>query len=73
MRAFLAILRRDMAVALAQGAATLLSVAFFVVTITLFPLGVGPDPATLARISSGVLWVAALLSVLLSLDRLFQA
>lgn len=73
MRPFLAILRRDLAVALAQGSATLLSVAFFVVTITLFPLGVGPETATLARISSGVLWVAALLSVLLSLDRLFQA
>ena len=47
--------------------------AFFSIAVTLFPLGIGPDPATLAKIAAGVLWIAALLSVMLSLDRLFAA
>jgi heme exporter protein B len=46
---------------------------FFVLAVTLFPLGVGPEPQVLARIAGGVLWAAALLASMLSLDRLFQA
>ncbi len=51
----------------------MLAVAFFVLAVTLFPFAVGPDPEVLARIGGGVIWVAALLATLLSLDRLFQA
>mgnify|MGYP001551343565 CR=1 FL=1 len=73
MKSFAAILRRDLHLALRQGSTVTLTVMFFVVTVTLFPLGVGPELAILSRISAGVVWVAALLSALLSLDRLFQA
>ena len=73
MSAFAAVLRRDLRLAFRQGSAVTLTVMFFVLTVTLFPLGVGPEPAVLARIGAGVLWVAALLSAMLSLDRLFQA
>lgn len=73
MNAFTAVLMRDLTLAFRQGSAVTLSVMFFVLTVTLFPLGVGPEPAILARIGAGVLWVAALLSAMLSLDRLFQA
>lgn len=73
MNTFLAIVRRDLRLAVRQGGATLLVVVFFLLTVSLFPLGVGPEPEVLARIAAGVLWVAALLSALLSLDRMFQA
>lgn len=73
MRAFRAIVGRDLRLAIRQGGATLMAVAFFLLTVTLFPLGVGPEPGILARIAPGVLWVAALLATLLSLDRMFQA
>ena len=46
---------------------------FFIVVVTLFPLGVGPSPQTLSTIAPGVLWVSALLAVLLSLGALFEA
>lgn len=73
LAAFLAVVRRDLLLARRQGGASLLVIAFFVMVIMLFPLGIGPEPEMLSRIASGVIWVAALLSVLLSLDRLFQA
>jgi len=46
---------------------------FFVIVVTLFPLGIGPGPNTLALIAPGVLWISALLAVLLSFDALFAA
>jgi len=46
---------------------------FFVIVVSLFPLGVGPEIQTLRLIAPGVLWVAALLASMLSLDRLFSA
>ncbi len=73
MDGLLAIVGRDLLIARRQGGATLLVVAFFVITVTLFPLGVGPDGEVLARIASGVVWVAALLATLIALDRMFQA
>jgi heme exporter protein B len=73
MRSFLVVMRRDVALALRQGGAGTMAVTFFVMAVTLFPFGVGPDIEILRRISSGVIWVAALLACLLSLDRLFQA
>jgi len=73
MSALAAIIARDLRIAARQGSATLLVVVFFVLTVTLFPLGVGPEPGILARIAAGVVWVAALLASLIALDRLFQA
>jgi heme exporter protein B len=73
MSVFLAIIRRDFRLAMRQGGATLLAVVFFFLTVSLFPFGVGPDLGILARIAAGVVWVAALLAALLSLDRLYQA
>jgi heme exporter protein B len=68
-----AVVARDVNLGLRQGGGALMAVAFFVIAATLFPLGIGPDPALLALIGAGVLWVAALLAAMLSLDRLFQA
>lgn len=45
---------------------------FFVIVVTLFPLGIGSDPALLKRIAPGIIWVAALLAALLSFERLFK-
>ncbi|MGD1925267.1 MAG: heme exporter protein CcmB [Paracoccaceae bacterium] len=73
MSAVLALLRRDVALALRLGGGGGIGLAFFVLTVVLVPLGVGPETGTLARIAAGVLWIAALLAALLSLDRLFQA
>lgn len=73
MRVFWAVLRRDLELAWAQGGGAGFTVIFFVITVTLFPFGVGPEPGVLARIAPGILWVAALLAAMLSLDRLFAA
>jgi heme exporter protein B len=66
-------LRRDLALAARHAGDLAQIVAFFVLAVMLFPFGVGPEPNLLARIASGVLWVAALLAATLSFDRLFQA
>ncbi|WP_373083730.1 heme exporter protein CcmB, partial [Sneathiella sp.] len=73
MNAFLDLIRRDLVLAVRQGSAVVLSLCFFTIVIVLFPLGVGPELAILGRIAPGVLWVAALLACLLTLDRMFQA
>ncbi|MDA0707594.1 MAG: heme exporter protein CcmB [Proteobacteria bacterium] len=70
---FLAICKRDIHISWSQGNNSSMVVAFFIIVVTLFPLGVGPEQNMLSRISVGVIWVAALLSCLLSLDRIFQA
>ena len=67
------ILRRDLRLALRQTADNGMAVGFFVLTVILFPLGVGPEPAVLARVAPGILWVTALLASMLSLERLFAA
>ena len=72
MRRALDILRRDLRLALRQGVDSLMAVVFFVLAVVLFPLGVGPEANILARIAAGVIWVAALLASMLSLERLFQ-
>lgn len=72
MSSFSVLVGRDLRLALRQIADVTLALAFFLIAAALFPLGVGPEPETLARIAPGVVWVLALLSVLLSLDRLFQ-
>ena len=66
-----ALFRRDLMLAFRAGGGFGLGLAFFLLVAVLVPLGVGPDPAVLARIAPGVLWVGALLSCLLTLDRLF--
>lgn len=72
MSAFFTLVRRDLNLAFRQGFDSLMVVAFFVIAVVLFPFGVGPEPNTLARIAAGTIWVAALLSSMLSLERLFQ-
>jgi len=69
---FTAVVKRDLRLALRQGMDSFMVVMFFVLAVVLFPFGVGPEPNILARISSGVIWVAALLAAMLSLERLFQ-
>lgn len=69
--AFLAVLRRDLMLAWRGRADVLVTIAFFVVVVCLFPFGVGAESNQLRAIGPGVLWVAALLSTLLSLHRLF--
>jgi len=71
MTAFRRLVVRDLRLALRQGGDWAMVLAFFVLTVILFPFGVGPEPALLQRIASGVVWVTALLASLLSLDRLF--
>ncbi len=66
------IIRRDLRLALRQGSDSLMVVTFFVLTVVLFPFGIGPESGVLERVSAGVLWVTALLASMLSLDRLFQ-
>jgi len=73
MKAFLTLVRRDIQLAIRQGSALTMTLSFFVIAVTLFPLGVGPELNVLARIGPGVLWVGALLSCMLTLDRIFQA
>lgn len=66
-----AIFMRDMRLALRRRADTAAALFFFVIVASLFPLGVGPEPALLRTMAAGVLWVAALLASMLSLGRLF--
>jgi len=62
---------RDLTLAMRRKAEVLTTLLFFVIVVSLFPLGVGPEINTLAEIAPGVLWVAALLASMLSLNRLF--
>jgi heme exporter protein B len=68
-----ALFRRDLALASRRLADSAMGLGFFVVALSLFPFGVGASPDILARIAAGVVWVVALLTVLLTLDRLWQA
>jgi len=68
-----ALVVRDVRLATRAGGGAALALAFLALVATLIPLSLGPDPSLLARVGGGVLWVAALLAALLSLDRLFQA
>ncbi|MFC7048184.1 heme exporter protein CcmB [Emcibacter nanhaiensis] len=70
---FFQIIGRDVKLSWRQGSTGLMVVFFFAIVVSLFPFAVGPDPDMLSRISVAVIWVAVLLSSLLSLDRIFQA
>lgn len=68
----IALLIRDLRLAVRAGGGFGLSLAFFLILVVLVPLGVGPQSDRLALIAPGILWVGALLAALLSLDRIFQ-
>jgi heme exporter protein B len=70
---FAAVLRRDLLIAVRRGPEALLPLVFLLVVVSLFPLGVGPGPALLASIGAGVIWIAALLATVISLDTLFRS
>jgi len=66
------VIRRDLVLALRRRADVLITLIFFVMVVSLFPLGVGPEPEMLRKMASGVVWVAALLASMLSLGRMFS-
>jgi heme exporter protein B len=67
------VVRRDLLLAMRRRADVLTTLIFFVMVVSLFPLGVGPEPELLRKMASGVVWVAALLASMLSLPRMFSA
>jgi heme exporter protein B len=71
--AFLALLRRDLVIAFRRRSEMVNPLLFFVLVTSLFPLGVGSQPKLLALMAPGVVWVAALLAALLSLDTIFRS
>ena len=71
-RAFNTVLKRDLQVAFRHHNDIFNPLMFFFIVVSLFPLGIGPEPQVLARIAPGIIWVAALLSAMLSLERLFK-
>lgn len=73
MRAFVAIVRRDLLIASRIGGAGALPLVFFLMLVTLIPFAIGPDLNLLSRIGPAILWLAAALATLIGLDRLFQA
>ena len=72
-RAFLDLLRRDLLLAIRPRSELANPLLFFVMVIVLFPLGVGAEPQLLEQMSAGVVWVAALLAALLTLDSIFRS
>ena len=68
---FAAVLARDLRLAARRRIESLLPVAFFLVAVSLFPLGVGPEPQTLRQIAPGIVWVCALLAAMLSVNTLY--
>ena len=73
MELFLATIKRDLLVYFRRPADVLNPLVFFVIVVTLFPLGVGPSKEVLSIIAPGVVWVAALLATLMSLDLIFRS
>ncbi|WP_269747624.1 heme exporter protein CcmB [Salinimonas lutimaris] len=66
------VFKRDMALAFRQKAELAQPLMFLLMVVTLFPLGVSPSPATLQLIGPGVIWIAAILSSLMGMERLFR-
>lgn len=71
--AFFALIRRDLLLAVRRRAEIANPLLFFVLVITLFPLGIGAKPQLLQSVAAGIIWVAALLAAMLSLDSLFRS
>ena len=72
-RAFLGVLRRDLLLAVRGHSELALPLLFYLLVVTLVPLAVSPDAATLAGLAPGIIWIGALLATLLSLERLFRS
>jgi heme exporter protein B len=72
-RAFIALLRRDLLLAFRRRTELMFPIVFLLIVVSLFPLGIGPSPQLLARIAPGVIWIAALLATVISLDSLFRS
>ncbi|MFA7351719.1 MAG: heme exporter protein CcmB [Methylotenera sp.] len=72
-RAWVTIFKRDILLALRRRSDVATTLFFFLIVASLFPLGIGPEPAVLSSIAPGVLWVAALLAGMLSLTRMFAS
>ncbi len=73
MKAFAAVIRRDLVLAMRRRSEMANPVLFFILVITLFPLGIGAQPKLLQAIAPGIIWVSALLATMLSLDSLFRS
>jgi heme exporter protein B len=71
--AFVGLLRRDLQIAIRKRSELLNPILFFILVVSLFPLGIGPEPRLLGEIAPGIIWVAALLATLLSMERLFRS
>jgi heme exporter protein B len=69
----MALFLRDLKLSLRSGGGTLIGILFFMTVVAVIPFGVGPDLNLLARIGPAIIWIGALLSALLGLDRMFQA
>lgn len=70
--AFMVVLRRDLALAMRRQSQIINPLAFFVIVVSLFPLGLGPEPNLLKSMAPSVIWVAALLATMLSLENIFH-
>ena len=73
MTGLLAVIGRDLRLAMRVGGDALTLVLFFVMVGVIVPFAIGPDSATLSRLAPGIVWIAAFLSMLLGLDRLFRS
>jgi len=71
MNALITVIRRDLLLAMRRKSEVLTALFFFIIVVSLFPLGIGPEAALLRKIAPGILWVAALLATMLSLNRMF--
>lgn len=73
LKIFLWVMRRDLILAMRRRSDIFTTLLFFVIVVSLFPLGIGPELKTLRLIAPGVVWVAALLASMLALERLFAS
>jgi heme exporter protein B len=73
LRPFFALVARDLRLAARVGGSGALGLVFFLMIVTVMPFALGPDLNLLSRIGPAILWLAAVLSTLIGLDRLFQA
>jgi heme exporter protein B len=73
LKYYLCLVRRDLLLVMRQPAAVFNPLVFFVLVVSLFPLGVTPQATQLSQLAAGVIWVAALLATLLSLDLIFRS